>query len=83
MRWRALHAATRHAFLSDLGEIGIANRTARLRMLDRMARRAEERNYIPLAASLLEQAAKECGGMYKRQRYLPSSPSELTEDETP
>jgi len=80
MRWRALHAATRQAFLDDAAEIGVANRNVRLRMLDRMAHRAEARHYLDLAAALLEQAAKECGGMYKRTRYLPSSPADLPKE---
>ena len=67
LRWRELHAATRRAFLAEIGEIGVAQRTLRLRMLDRMARRAEARNRLALAASLLEHAAKECGGVYDRK----------------
>ena len=63
-RWRELYAATREAFLCDLAEIGIAQRTFRLRMLDRMSHRAEARGNLALAASFLEQAAKECGGAY-------------------
>jgi hypothetical protein len=58
-RWRELHAATRAAFLRDADEIGISHRTVRLRMLDRMAHRAEARHYMSLAAHLLEQGAKE------------------------
>jgi hypothetical protein len=73
-RWCALHAATRQAFLADLAEIGVAHRNVRLRMLDRMARAAEERHNLTNAASLLEQAAKECGGIYDRTRP-PSAPA--------
>lgn len=67
-RWCALHAATRRAYLAELAEIGIAHRTARLRVLDRMARAAEAQNELRLTASLLRQAARECGGMYDRKR---------------
>jgi hypothetical protein len=73
-RWRALHAATRRAFLDHLAEIGIVHRTMRLRMLDRMAHRAEERQQLRVAALLLEQAAMECGGMYQRGRRTPTIP---------
>jgi hypothetical protein len=69
LRWRALHAHTRRTFLDDVSAIGIANRTARLRILDQMLHRVVARHNTSLAAMLLEQAAKECGGMYKRQRY--------------
>ena len=82
-RWRALHAATRKAFLDDRAEIGIANRNIRLRMLDRMARFAELRHRLDEAAALLERAAKECGGMYKRQRYMPSDPGDQSDDAVP
>jgi len=73
-RWCELHAATRAAFLSDLAEIGIAQRTVRLRVLDRMSRRAEARGSLGLAASFLEQAAKECGGLYDRRRRGRAAP---------
>ena len=63
-RWCELHAATRAAFLKDAAAIGVVHKTVRLRMLDRMARRAEATNYFDLSASLLEQAAKECGGVF-------------------
>jgi hypothetical protein len=63
-RWCELHAATRAAFLKDAAAIGVAHKTVRLLMLDRMARHAETRNYFDLTASLLEQAAKECGGVF-------------------
>jgi hypothetical protein len=77
LRWRALHAHTRKTFLEDVGEIGIANRTTRLRMLDKILHRVLAQNKTTQAAALLEQAAKECGGMYKRQRYnLPSLPGD-------
>ena len=66
-RWCALHAATRAAFLQEAAEIGVAHKTVRLRMLDRMAHRAEARNYIGLACAVLEQAAKECGGLFDRK----------------
>lgn len=72
-RWCELHAATRAAFLHDAAEIGVMHKTVRLRMLDRMAHRAEERNYIDLACAVLEQVAKECGGLYESRK--PSEPA--------
>lgn len=80
-RWRELHAATRAAFLKDAAAIGIVHKTMRLRMLDRMAHRAFERNYLDLAADLLEQAAKECGGLYDKQML--SASTDDTAPETP
>ncbi|MDQ7247532.1 DUF2280 domain-containing protein [Dongia sedimenti] len=65
-RWIALHAATRTKFLRALSEIGTAQKVVRLRMLDRLANRADEANQIDRCARLLEQSAKECGGFYER-----------------
>src|SRR5438309_3743548 len=64
-RWIALHAATREKFLSDVAGIGVAQKAVRLRMLDRWAREADERHFTTVAATFLEQAAKECGGIYE------------------
>lgn len=67
-KWRDLFAATREAFLKDSAQIGISHRAVRLRRLDRMSTRAEERGNIPLAAQLIEQAAKEVGDIYTNRR---------------
>jgi hypothetical protein len=61
-RWKDLHAATRAAFLNDHSQIGIAHQTFRLKILDRMVRRAQAQNNFTLAISVLKQAVKECGG---------------------
>lgn len=63
-RWRDIFSATREAFLKEVGSIGIAHRAVRLRRLDRMSNRAEERGNMPLAAQLIEQAAKEVGDTF-------------------
>ncbi|HVO03840.1 MAG TPA: DUF2280 domain-containing protein [Candidatus Cybelea sp.] len=65
-RWRDLYAATRRAFLQDAAEIAIAQKAFRLRILDRMLHRVLGQN-ARLTAALLEQAAKECGGIYERR----------------
>ena len=74
-RWSALHAATREKFLRDIAEIGVAQKAVRLRMLDRWAQRAEARYHLTDAASFLEQAAKECGGVYEGRKAPASSKS--------
>jgi len=76
-RWRELHAATRQAFLSDIAEIGIAQKAVRLRMLERYALGAETQKYFTRAAAFLEQAAKECGGFYEARKASvpPKSPA--------
>jgi hypothetical protein len=67
-RWIDLHAATRAKFSRAAGEIGVAQKIVRLRMLDRFANRADEANQMERACRILEQAAKECGGFYEKQR---------------
>jgi hypothetical protein len=69
-RWKELHAATRQAYLREVAEIGIADKTVRLAMLDRMAHHALANNRTTNAAALLEQAAKECGGLYESRRAI-------------
>ncbi|MFJ4349453.1 DUF2280 domain-containing protein [Pseudomonas sp. NPDC089428] len=63
-KWRVLFEDTRKKFREDTADIPIANRAYRLRMLDRMASRAEGMKNMALAAQLLEQAAKESGNVY-------------------
>ena len=68
LRWRELHAATRQAHLREIAEIGIGQKAVRLAMLDRMAQHYITNNYFLKAAVILEQAAKECGGVYENRR---------------
>jgi hypothetical protein len=70
--FKALFFETRKRFLDDVESIPIANKTVRLRRLDRMAAAAEERGNLVLAADLGERAAKEVGGAYtnKHQHEL-------------
>jgi hypothetical protein len=67
-RWRDLHAATRAKFLSEIAEIGVAHKAVRLRRLERLVNWADDRNAVRLAIRLLEQAAKECGGIYESRK---------------
>lgn len=69
-RWRALFAETRKAFLEDTSQIAISHRAVRLRSLQRMAEKAETSGNIVLAASLMEQAAKEVGDAFTNRREL-------------
>jgi hypothetical protein len=69
-RWKELHAATRQAYLQDVAAIGIADKTVRLAMLDRMAHHTMANNHTSRTAALLEQAAKECGGHYESRRSI-------------
>lgn len=67
-KWRALFEETRKAFLEDTSKIGTSHRAVRLRALERMFIRAESMGNLPLAASLLEQIAKETGGALTNRR---------------
>lgn len=68
--WRQLHAEIRAQFVKDTASIAIANKAYRLRELDDMQRRAKLRKNFPLAAQLLEQAAKEMGEAYTNRRVI-------------
>jgi type II secretory pathway pseudopilin PulG len=65
-RWVDLFDATRDVFLADVSHIGVTHKAVRLRMLERMIHKAIEHNYTLVAAKLLAQVARECGGMYER-----------------
>lgn len=69
-KWRALHAATRAAFLESQAQIGIAQPAFRLKVLDEILRRALQKKNDVLAADMLERAAKEVGGAYTNRREL-------------
>jgi len=69
-RWRVLFEETRKAFLEDSSQIAISHRSVRLRTLQRMAEKAETQGNMVLAASLLEQAAKEVGDSYTNRHKL-------------
>lgn len=63
-KWRQLFDETRAKFISDCSAIPIAHKSTRLRALHRMSVAAEDRGNFPLAAKLLEQAAKEVGNLF-------------------
>lgn len=69
-RWVDLFNSTRERFKAETADIPIANRSVRLRALNRMAAKAESMKNMALAAQLLEQAAKETGGAYTNKQQL-------------
>ncbi len=71
-RWRELFYETRCKLLAELDDIPIACQAYRLRVLDRIATKAEEMGNLALALEVIEQAAREVGGMYGASR-APSS----------
>ena len=66
----ALFNATRTRFQTEIAEIPIANKAYRLRVLDRMATRAEGMKNMALPAALMEQAAKEVGDVYTNKQKV-------------
>ncbi|HCI5437979.1 TPA: DUF2280 domain-containing protein [Enterobacter roggenkampii] len=74
-KWVDMFNATRERFQSEISDIPIANKAYRLRVLDRMATRAEGMKNLALTAEIIEQAAKEMGDAYtNRQKVEHTSP---------
>ncbi|MDY0746571.1 DUF2280 domain-containing protein [Paucibacter sp. R3-3] len=72
-KWRELFEATRTQMRNEVIEIPIANRITRLRALQHLLYQAQRmKNYV-LAMQILEQAAKEVGGMYESRRHRAGS----------
>lgn len=69
-KWRAIFESTREAFKEEVGRHGIAIRSFRLQELEDLYRRAKRMGNFPLAAELLEQAAKELGEKYTNKKAL-------------
>lgn len=75
--WCALHAKTREEFLTERARLPIAQRAVRIKKLQRWIAAAEKGKNLVLAATLLEQAAKEVGDAYTNRRVLtPEDPAE-------
>lgn len=79
-KWREIFDETRARFKEDMSEIAISHRSTRLRALDRMARTAEARGNYPLAARLIEQAAKEVGGGFTNEVKVTNPDGSLREN---
>jgi len=89
-KWRTLFEQTRDHFSRELAGIPIAQMGWRLRELKRQYDKLEAMGNPLGAAQLLEQAAKETGGMYSNKRILvgandapliPERPDRLTKTE--
>lgn len=69
-KWVELFNETRKRFQTELSDIPIANKAYRLRALDRMMTKAESMRNMALAATLMEQAAKEVGDAYSNKQKV-------------
>ncbi|WP_426739372.1 DUF2280 domain-containing protein [Enterobacter cloacae complex sp. 400B2] len=75
-KWVDMFNATREHFQNEISDIPIANKAYRLRVLDRMATRAEGMKNLALTAEIIEQAAKECGDAYtNKHKFEHSGPN--------
>ena len=75
-KWVDMFNATRERFQNEISDIPIANKAYRLRVLDRMATRAEVMKNLALTAEIIEQAAKECGDAYtNKHKFEHSGPN--------
>ncbi len=72
-KWVELFNSTRVRFQTEISDIPIANKAYRLRTLDRMMTKAESMRNMALAATLIEQAAKECGDAYTNKQKVEHS----------
>jgi hypothetical protein len=70
LRWVNLFHAARTKFDTEAALIPVAQQSYRLAMLQRMAEKAEGKQQFETAARLLEQAAKERGGLFTNHRTL-------------
>lgn len=73
-KWKDLFNATREQWRAQSVEVPIANRVFRLRVLDRLAAKAERMKNMGMVSQLLEQAAKEVGDVYVNRRQEQVAP---------
>ncbi|HHQ6537932.1 TPA: DUF2280 domain-containing protein [Serratia fonticola] len=69
-KWVVMFNATRERFLNETSDIPIANKSYRLRVLDRMAAATEKQRNFGMTAQFMEQAAKEMGDVYTNKQRV-------------
>ena len=69
-KWREIYRETRAEFLKNSMSVPIANKSYRLRTLQKLLGQAIKIGNAPFVAQVLEQAAKEEGGAYTNRREL-------------
>ena len=72
-KWVELFNESREQFQTKISNIPIANKSYRLRALDRIATKTESMKNFALTAQLIEQAAKECGDSYTNKLKVEST----------
>lgn len=69
-KWVTIFHKTREDFEAEVSKVPVMLRVVRIRRLERYADAAEKGGNLVLAAALLEQIARENGGMYENRRTL-------------
>lgn len=82
-KWQEIFHATRKTFLASTAAIPIANQSFRLRALQRMYEKSTGRGNYAMAAQLIEQAAKEAGGMFSARAKSDDDQSPKLNDPDP
>lgn len=80
-KWAELFCEARAAFLENAAAVGIANKVLRLRWLHRIAERAMEQGSNAEARAAIEQAAKEMGESYSKNKHEHFGPGSLSDAE--
>jgi hypothetical protein len=75
-KWVKIFYATRERFQNEIANIPIANKSYRLRVLDRMAAATEKQKNFGMTAQLMEQAAKEVGDAYTNRQKVDHTSSD-------
>lgn len=69
-KWEPIFNAAREAYTSDIKQVVVANQSFRLNELHDLYNRAKKAKNLKLAAELLEQIARECGGALTNSREV-------------
>src|SRR3954469_12946036 len=69
-KWRAIFDLAREAYSKDMEKVIVANQAWRLNELHDLYNLAKKAKNTKLAADLLEQIARECGGVMTNSREL-------------
>lgn len=69
-KWKTFFEDTREKFRNEISSIPIASQAYRLKQLQNIAQDAIKRKNAMLVTSVLEQAAKEVGGMFTNNRKM-------------
>ena len=68
--WIEFFTMVREKYVTEVATIPAANQAFRINTLNGMIQKALQRGNMPLAASLLKQAAEEVGGAYTNERNV-------------